>query len=145
MAKVSVTFTGEVVSTHVWVAGDEVSLVYDGTKWSGSRTVSPWPMTVRMRFIAPTGTDWALVIKRDGKKVLEESDTSDHQIIDKTWTVGDAPIKLVQDLAGAPVAGGEALAVMNMKSLVAPKIPAAKKAAKKASKKAAKRSAKRAK
>lgn len=100
MATVTAEFTGSVITAHVWAAGQEIPLVETNGTWSGKRQVDAWPMTVRMRCIAPSFTDWSLAVRRNGKKVLDEGGTTSAQITDKTWLVDDAGAALIQDSEG---------------------------------------------
>lgn len=100
MPRVDATFTGSVIAVHVWAGGEEIPLVFDGTKWVGARDIAAMPMVVRMRFIAIPFTDWALVVKRSAKKVVDESGQSTEQIVDKFWVVNAGEAILVQDSEG---------------------------------------------
>ena len=105
MSKIAVTFTGSVFSLHVWLDEKEVRLVFDGQKWSGTTDVEPWPVPLRMRFTAVPSTDWAIVAKRDGKKVLDESGTSTQQVVEKVWLLQDGGARLIFDSErGGPLA-----------------------------------------
>jgi len=97
MAKVEVTFKGTVFGLHVWLADDEMDLTFDGEKWVGDQQVDPWPFELRMRFTAIPNTDWAIVAKRAGKKVLDESGRSKNQVVEKRWLLSDAGSTLIFD------------------------------------------------
>jgi hypothetical protein len=97
MAKVAVSFNGAVFGLHVWLENEEMDLVFDGGKWVGEKSMDQWPLTLRMRFTAVPGTDWTIVAKRAGKKVLDEGDRSSDQVVEKRWTLSSQGADLVFD------------------------------------------------
>jgi hypothetical protein len=89
MATVDVTFQGAVIVVHVTVNQIEIPMTQvAGDKWTGTKDIpSPLPMHAAMRFTAPSGTDWSIVIKTGGKKVVEDDGTSDDNPFKRTWDV----------------------------------------------------------
>jgi hypothetical protein len=78
---VSITFTAVVLAVESCTIGDVTVRMSRGTddKWTGEAPIvpSPDPQPFRLTFRAPSGTDYAVVVKARGKKLLESSDTSD--------------------------------------------------------------------
>lgn len=79
--KVSVTFTAVVLAVERCTVGDVSVRMSRGTgdKWTGEAPIIPSPeqQPFRLTFRAPSGTDYEIVVKARGKKLLESSDTSD--------------------------------------------------------------------
>ena len=79
--KVSVTFTAAVLAVEsCTIDGVTVRLSRGaGDKFTGDASIIPSSdkRPFRLTFRAPSGTDFEVVVKARGKKLLEESDTSD--------------------------------------------------------------------
>jgi hypothetical protein len=79
--KVSVAFTAVVLAVESCTIGD-VSVRMSrgsGDKWTGEEPIVPSTdeQPFRLTFRAPSFTDYEVVVKARGKKLLESSDTSD--------------------------------------------------------------------
>ena len=79
--KVSVVFTAAVLTVENCGIDDVAIRMSKGTgdKWTGEAQIVPSPdkRPFRLTFRAPSQTDFEVVIKARGKKLLESSDTSD--------------------------------------------------------------------
>lgn len=77
--KVDVEFTGAVFSVHVHVGGHEIGITRGADdKWEGTDDLDIVGDTIRvdLRFVAPSFTDWELVVKFDDEEILNESGRS---------------------------------------------------------------------
>jgi hypothetical protein len=79
--KVSVTFTAAVLAVERCTIADVTVRLSRGSndKWTGEAPIvpSPEPQPFRLTFRAPSGTDYAVVVKARGVKLLDSSGTSD--------------------------------------------------------------------
>ena len=90
--KAAGTFTGVVINVHIHVGNAELPLVRNNEKWSGDADVNDAPiMIVKMRFVAPEFTDWALELKLAGATAVKDEGTSDRQEMKKAWEVTRNP------------------------------------------------------
>jgi hypothetical protein len=79
--KVSVTFTAVVLAVESCSIGNVSVRMSRGTgdRWTGDAQIVPSPdaRAFRLTFRAPSETDYAVVVKARGNKLLDSSDTSD--------------------------------------------------------------------
>jgi hypothetical protein len=89
--KVSVTFTAVVLAVESCTIGDVPVRLSRGAndKWSGDAPIvpSPDPRPFRLTFRAPSRTDYDVVVKARGVRLLESSDTSDRSRFTITETI----------------------------------------------------------
>jgi hypothetical protein len=97
MAKIAVAFRGGVYGLHIWMADEEVDLVFDGTEWQGEEEIDLWPLTVRMRFGALPETAWAITVKRGGRTALDHRAKSRKLVVEKKWLVADDSTTVIAD------------------------------------------------
>lgn len=78
---VSVTFTAAVLAVERCTIADVTVKLSRGSndKWTGDAPIvpSPEPQPFRLTFRAPSGTDYDVVVKARGVKLLDSSGTSD--------------------------------------------------------------------
>ena len=88
MAKVGAVFEASVISMHLWIDAKEMQLTKSNDKWTGSLEIGDKkPKKVRLRITALKDTAWALVVKLDKKKIVEDEGTMAAQQYDHTWTI----------------------------------------------------------
>jgi hypothetical protein len=78
---VVVKFTGTVINVHVKLGGHEIGLSKGDDTWDGKDEIdiNGTNVSLELRFVAPSFTDWALVIEIDDKKVFDDDGTSESQ------------------------------------------------------------------
>ncbi|MEP6622043.1 MAG: hypothetical protein ABJE47_22160 [bacterium] len=92
MATASVVVKVTAINVHVLIGDREVPLANDGNTWSGSLNdvLSCADAVKTLRIIAPAFTDWSIVVKCDGVKVLEDEGTTNKDPFVKRWPTVNA-------------------------------------------------------